>query len=226
MLWTANSVLQVPGIYRWRCSPLNITNNQFSLPNVLDQAAFEDSAAVANGGSIIASNPNIVYVFPVPEILNCRGTVSAIRYCYRVSRSYFETGLHCWPWNTQHSTASGAVVCMISVYSTPTSQICTEKIIQVIFRVKYYLYCCDSMSLNMMDKFHLPASNFAFGIVHASSASLLTFSTSSIGYTVECYSEAKGPVSLPPVEGTVYTFSPSSRASNKQNSTTISVIHK
>ena len=205
----------VSALYSWRCSPLNVTSNQFSLPNVLDEAGFQYSPAVPDRVVSIL-NKNMVYVFPIPELLNCRGTASAIRYCYRVYThtegeypKAIEFSLLAMEQIAEHSFRTDRV---IAIYSAPTSQLCTEHFVPSVAET-YYRYCCDSMSLNTIDTFRLPASNFAFGIVYDSNTALV-FLTSSTGLKVERYSEAKGLVSSPPVEGTEYTFSPSSRETN------------
>lgn len=138
--------------YQWNCSPLNETDMSYKLPDL----PLNDEV-VAEVRSMLETSSTLFYhIFPLPPDLNCSGTVSSLRFCYSTSSSFLDqeqlaftllimkrNGLDL---NITHS---------IAVHSTPREEICTRELLQ---------YCCDTISLNMMDGFSLPSENFSFGI--------------------------------------------------------------
>ena len=150
-----------------------------------------------NFNEFVQSAADVVYIFPVPMV-NCSGTVSAIRHCYVTNMGL--TGME-EPVFTlitlEKASLRLTIDKAISVQSTPSQEICspTTALTQL---------CCDTFSLTEMDQFSLPSQNFAFGIVRTNSAvNLLAYMEGS--FQLEHY---RAPVvDFPaPVPGNTYTL--------------------
>ena len=159
--------------YQWQCSALDAANLYY-LPNLPEG---NDRAVAVLFGSYISSSAGTAYIYPVPSTqVNCSGTVSAVEYCYRGSTGQLGTELLAFTLLTlEQNGRNFRVTDRIDIRTTPHSQICTG----YQFILPNYQYCCDTTSLNMADRFILPASNFAFGIaIPTSSVSLLGYRSS------------------------------------------------
>jgi len=141
-------------LYQWSCSPLDTAKNQYTLPN-LPLADVEEVART--GESLLASDPRVVYIFPVPPV-NCSGTVSAVRYCYSVrSDSISEEQFILTVLIMAQRDHTFAITYAIDVYSTMSTKLCTKRKFNNIW------FCCDTSSI---DEFTYPnSSHFVFGIV-------------------------------------------------------------
>ena len=97
-----------------------------------------------------------------------------MEYCYRAGDSQLGTEQLVFTLLTlQQSGLDFTITDVIPISSTPTSDKCTK-----LFQFSYFQYCCDILSLDMLDSFLLPAENFAFGVQisgHASSVNLLGY---------------------------------------------------
>lgn len=150
-----------------------MTNNHYSLPAVRDTLPGHEFVA-DNFFTFLLSDPLLAYIYPLPSSLNCKGTVSAVRYCYYYNFND-EVGneLPVFTLLTLkriESSLNFTITDAIGVFSTPSFQICTRR------------YCCDSSRLIPTDRFGLPAPNFAFGIVPSFQVLLL-------GYDEDVYPE-------------------------------------
>ena len=157
--------------YQWQCSALDAANLYY-LPNLPEG---NDRAVAVLFGSYISSSAGTAYIYPVPSTqVNCSGTVSAVEYCYRGNTGQLGTELLAFTLLTLEQNGSNfRVTDRIDIRTTPHSQICTR------FLLTTTQYCCDITSLNMADRFILPAPNFAFDIaIPPSSVSLLGFRSS------------------------------------------------
>ena len=86
-----------------------------------------------------------------------------MKYCYRTEASLLGTGQLVFTLLTlQQSGFDFTITDMIPISSTPMPDICTQR--SILF-VEIFHFCCDILSLNMMDRFLLPAENFAFGVI-------------------------------------------------------------
>ena len=158
---------------------------QVYTPNIPD-FYFDPETAVAFGTSpefnltttIFNTFNTFVYTLPPESALrNCTGTVTAIEYCYLASQldtssmEIFE--LHIL-------TRDGSLFQIersISIWSTPTSSICHPASL-------FDMVCCDTTTLNGGGTFHLPPSNFSFGVT-AEFTQLLIFTDSAVEYNVQ-----------------------------------------
>ena len=153
--------------YQWSCSSLDTANNRYLLPD-LD---IGDDSDVARSALISSdTSTSVDYIFPVPSALNCSGTVSAIRFCYTGDSIGTEQSVFTLL-TLQQNNLDFTITDVIPVRSTPTTEICTVGFLLFVGTVQY---CCDTLSLDMMDRFSLPAPNFAFGVLPEDS-SLLTY---------------------------------------------------
>lgn len=142
---------------------MDTNNNRYSFPDL------------GGDGGIFTSSTNDLSIYPLPSALNCEGTVSALRYCYRLSNSdQFGNELTIFTLLTLEQNGTVFTVTnVIAVPSTPSGQICTGIPFSSAQR------CCDTLPLDMVDQFHLPTSNFAFGLLLLD-ISLYRFSTFSV----------------------------------------------
>ena len=180
--------------YQWSCSPLDTDNGRYYLP---DLPIVDDEDLQFN--EVIPSAADVVYIFPVPMV-NCSGTVSAIRYCYVTNMGL--TGME-EPVFTlitlEKASLRLTIDKAISVQSTPSQEICSRLGTSSLAQL-----CCDTFSLTETDQFFLPSQNFAFGIVRTNSAvNLLAYMEGS--FQLEHY---RAPVvDFPaPVPGNTYTL--------------------
>ena len=185
-------------MFQFSCS-LDTAVDRFALPAL--EITHQEIAQ--NTNLFVPSNPDVVYVFPVPSI-NCEGTVSAVRHCYgtevdRIGVPQFAFQLLTLEQNDLNFNITG----IITVISTPRNEICT-------MRPPSRLFCCDTFSLSEVDQFSLPTANliFAFGIVRtASTVDLLAYSEQSdrsTEFLVEHFRPAVA--DFPPLNvGNIYT---------------------
>ena len=144
--------------YQWSCSPLD--NGSYYLP---DLPIVDDKELRSNDATQSAAG--VVYIFPVPMV-NCSGTVSAIRHCYVTTIGL--TGMKELVFTLVTLEKAGLRLTInkaISVQSTPSEEICSRVGTSATLQI-----CCDTFSLTEMDQFSLlPSQNFAFGIVGTNS---------------------------------------------------------
>lgn len=129
----------------WTCSSLDTSNNLYSLPDLQDFVGRRLSA-------------NEISIYSLPSMLNCSGTVSALRFCYYLSNTnQFGTEITVFTLLTleQNNRTAFTVTNAIPVLSTPVDERCFSF---------FGENCCDTFPLDTIDQFHLPASNFAFGL--------------------------------------------------------------
>ena len=159
-----------PGLnaqYQWSCSTLLDTiGDRYRLPDLGDG---DDGTVAFIALGLQLSSEGTTHIYPVPSTLNCSGTVTAVEYCYRIRDSQLGTEQLVFTLLTlQQSGLEFTITDVIPISSTPMSDICTESIFSI-------QYCCDILSLGMMDSFLLPAENFAFGVQISSSVNLLGY---------------------------------------------------
>ena len=140
--------------YQWSCSPLDTDNGRYYLP---DLPVVDDEDLLPN--KVAISAVGVVYIFPVPMV-NCSGTVSAIRHCYVTTMGL--TGTEELVFTLITLERAGLRITIdkaISVQSTPSQEICSRLGTSSLAQL-----CCDTFSLTETDQFFLPSQNFAFGI--------------------------------------------------------------
>ena len=99
-----------------------------------------------------------ILIYPLPPTLNCRGTVTKVLYKYGISNSLLGTDHLIFTILTlKQNGLSLTVTDVIPIHSTPTNQKC--------IRAPKFSFCLDIMPFGPENQFHLPASNFAFGII-------------------------------------------------------------
>ena len=140
---------------------------QYTLPDVV----LNDQTVARFSLTYFHSEITLVYVFPLPDSLNCQGDVSALRFCYSSKETHFDTEQPVMTLLTmRQSGLTLNITNAIPVHSTPSEQICTTSLFSS------SKLCCDTVRLNAQDQFSLPSANFAFGIIRANStAELLAY---------------------------------------------------
>ena len=115
--------------------------------------------------------------------------VSALRYCYSEDVGTEEL-LSFTLLTLEQNGLNFMIRDVISVHSTPTSQICSSGVVPFLGTVQY---CCDMLMLDTLDQFPLPAPNFAFGIATSNSVHLLNFNGGNFPqYAVDQYIRSIG----------------------------------
>ena len=186
-------------MFQFSCS-LDASIDGFALP-ALD-ITHQEIAQLSNINTFVPSNPNVVYVFPVPSV-NCEGTVSAVRHCYKAEMGQIDVPQFAFGLLTlEQNDLNFTITDIIIVESTPHDEVCTMR------PSTSLLFCCDTFSLSEVDQFSLPTANFAFGIVRtASTVDLLAYnaqSGSSTEFLVEHFRPAVA--DFPPLNvGNIYT---------------------
>ena len=193
-------------LYQWSCSSLDTFTNTYTLPDL----GYTDDRDVSADFVARFSDGLMVDVFPIPPMLNCSGTVSAVEYCYG---SLLRPGSSR---NTRYGTRYLAftllileqdglnfmITDLIDIHSTPTVQICSDRTFS--FTTTTSRYCCDRFALDNVNQFHLPASKFAFGVVRGSSLVFhLRYPSSFASFQVEQYSFAMTDLGTPAVGDTI-----------------------
>ena len=145
------------GQFEWRCSPLNGSHS------VLPELSYGDSANVENledRNTVIVFSPrNVDLFYTVPSMLSCSGVVSAVDYCYATrDLGVFDVYTLLI---LEEDGLTYTITKSFDISSTATAEICTAD--------SSLQYCCDRTILDEMDRFSLPAPNFAFGFVPPSS---------------------------------------------------------
>ena len=96
-----------------------------------------------------------ISIYPASSTLSCSGTVSAVRFCYRIyKRKNFGQNIFTLLFLHQNKLTFN-ITREFTVLSKPTPKICNP--------YKSYQYCCDTRTLSNV---HLPSSGFAFGIIN------------------------------------------------------------
>ena len=148
------------------------------------------------------------FIYPIPSTLNCSGTVTAVEYCYRAVNSQLGREQLVFTLLTlQQSGLDFTITDVIPISSTPTSDICTRQSLSQ--------YCCDTLSLDMMNSFLLPTENFAFGVVTFTDVHLIRYDGKiSPQYLVDYFRYAQGNFAEPTIGGTI-ALRPSNRLSDQ-----------
>ena len=133
---------------------MNETNRSYTLPNLL-----LNDKAVAEVGSLLRGSSLLhIHIFPLLPDLNCSGIISSLRFCYKTSSVFFDQEhLVFTLWIMRRGGLNLNITNSIVVNSTPREDICTAGDLK-------FQYCCDTILLNMTDRFSIPLENFAFGI--------------------------------------------------------------
>ena len=155
--------LVLVSLYEWNCSlPDENPGASYLIPDIGVDTSRE---AVATLLSLEESNDNdVIYIFPVPPVLNCSGIVSAMKFCYAVD-SDVETEQSIFSLLIlEQRNLSFLRMNSILVTSTPSERICTTINVFSLGRQ----YCCDTKQLGITERFLLPSPNFAFGILQPS----------------------------------------------------------
>lgn len=140
---------------------------QYTLPDT----TLDHETVARSPTAFFPSDPDVVYIFPLPATLNCRGEVSAIRFCYSTEDNFFDEEHVVFMLLTLRQDGRIFFITRaITVRSTPRDQICTSSTFGTTE------FCCDTMRLSDQDHFSLPAANFSFGITRSSrSVELLSY---------------------------------------------------
>lgn len=134
------------------------STKQYTLPDVV----LNDQTVARFSLTFFRSDADVVYIYPLPDDLNCQGEVSAVRFCYASEDAYFGTQQPVMTLLTMsQSSLTFDITNAILIHSTPSEQICTTSLFS---RSEL---CCDTVRLNAQDRFSLPSANFAFGIIRA-----------------------------------------------------------
>ena len=183
--------------YQWSCSSQqqrDTIGDHYRLPDLGDR---DDEDVAEFIFALELSQIGVSYIYPIPSTLNCSGTVAAIGYCYRAGDSQLGTEQLVFTLLTlQQDTFDFMITDVIEIRSTPTSDNCTQ--------ISMSQYCCDILSLDMMDSFLLPAENFAFGVVTSTSVHLLEFNGQLVSeYIVEHFEYVQTGFGTPVIGNTI-----------------------
>ena len=179
----------------FQCQFSSNQNGQVYTPNIPD-FYFNDRNAEVNFRTNLTTSPHgTTYIFTIPPespLRNCSGTVVSLQYCYqarssdigpRKTRSVFN--LLFLTQNSMNFTVDRKT----TIQARPRGSKCTEPdrgIVQI---------CCEITSLtglSIYNRFHIPSSNFAFGVtIGNENVRPLTF-TSTTEYHVQQYKAALG----------------------------------
>ena len=203
---------QLNAQYQWSCSPLlNTIDGRYRLPD-LGYGNDEDVARIARDLTFIESG--ISYVYPIPSTLNCSGTVTAVEYCYRTPLGS-QLGIRQLVFTLltlQRNGLDFTITDVIPIRSTPTSDICTQTLTTLLSNFIPQYTCCDTISLNMMNRFLLPAESFSFGVI---SVNLLTHRVGIYPqFLVDHFRYSRADFSAPVIGGSI-TLTESSRGSDR-----------
>ena len=204
----------------FQCQSSSNQNGQVYTPNIPD-FYFNDVNAAANfrtdGSADLTQSQTrgVTYIFTVPPespLRNCSGTVVSLQYCYQARD--IDIGQNRNVFNLLFLTQNGmdfTVNGRITRKARPRNNRCTDPNSGGIQQI-----CCEITSLtglNIYNRFHIPSSSFAFGVViRNGNVRPLTFTTSAIEYHVEQYQAALG--ANGPSLGNTFTFTDSSRVNN------------
>ena len=168
------------------------------------------------GANLTTSRNGFTYIFTIPPesplMRNCSGTVVSLQYCYQARNR--DIGENRNIFNLLSLTQNGldfTVNGRITRQARPRNNRCTDPNSGDIQQI-----CCETTSLaglNIYNRFHIPSSNFAFGVViRNGNVRPLTFTTSATEYRVEQYQAALG--ANGPSLGNTFTLADSNRVNN------------
>ena len=104
------------------------------------------------------------FIYTTPPEPSCSGTVLALQYCYQANRNRLgQTNVTFFRF--LHLNRSGyhfIVNGSITMRTSPHEEYCS--VINISNRWFPYI-CCDTTTLLTNDQFHIPASNYTFGVV-------------------------------------------------------------
>ena len=157
---------------KWRCSAPN-----GSLVHVPDIPA---STQMISGIPIADTDPNFIYVYPVPSSLGCMGTSMTIEFCYKATAGNKRPVFNLLPLK-QNGTIFAVTGSNLNIESQPTEELCTGNIDEG------NRHCCDRVKLN--NAIQLPGDKFAFRISSPTGNhhELLAFFPSLLEYRVEAF---------------------------------------
>ena len=185
---------------------MDTDNNIYLLP---DLDIEEDRSVAILRSTLVSYNTNETYIFPIPFALNCGGTVTAIRYCYTGDSIGTEQSVFKLLTLQQINLDIDFIITdVIPVRSNPTRDICTARPNGDIT----IEYCCDTLSLDMRDRFPLPVPNFAFGVLNE--AGLLMYNARRDDLFVEHFRFPNTVIGTATSGGTI-TVSESDRQTNR-----------
>ena len=157
---------------KWRCSAPN--GSRVHVPDIPASTQMISDILLAD------TDPNSIYVYPVPSSLGCIGTSMTVEFCYKATTRNKHPVFNLLPLkqNGTNFTVTGS---NLTIGSQPTKQICIDEEEQ---------YCCDRVDLN--NTIQLPGDKFAFGISSPTGNhhELLAFFPSLPEYQVEAFVHA------------------------------------
>ena len=203
----------------FQCQSSSDQNGLVYTPNIPDFYFNDMNAAnFRTGGraNLTTSQDGITYIFTIPPesplMRNCSGTVVSLQYCYQARDS--DIGRNRNIFNLLFLTQNGmdfTVNGMITRQAHPRNNTCTDPNSEAIQQI-----CCETRSLtglNIYDRFHIPFSSFAFGVVITDgNVRPLTFTTSATEYHVEQYQAALG--ANGPSLGNTFTLTENNQVNN------------
>ena len=158
----------------WRCSAPN--GSRVHVPDI------PASTQMISGIETMATNPNLIYVYPVPSSLGCMGTSMTVEFCYNATAGNKRPVFNLLPLkqNGTNFTVTGS---SLTIESQPTEE-CTGNIDEG------NRHCCDHVELN--NAIQLPGDKFAFRISSPTGNhhELLAFFSSLPEYQVEAFVHA------------------------------------
>ena len=177
-----------PASSLFQCQPSSDVSGQVYTPNIPDFYFNDENAADFRSGdeeNLITLRNRLTYIFTIPaesSERNCTGNVVAIQYCYETRNNRIGSN-EINVFNFLHMNRSGLAFTITGSFTertSPQESFCTdpEGGIQQI--------CCDTATLDMMDQFLLPTTNYTFAVtVINNDARPLAFAASTTEYGYE-----------------------------------------
>ena len=199
--------------YEWSCSPYINSSDGYLLPNI---DIGDHMTAQRERANLDTTNSGLLYIFPVPSMLNCSGTVTHITHCYEASFGDLENDQRVFNLVTlEREENQFTITRRIRVRSTARNDICTASSLPAPF-TQYT--CCDTFPLDKSEQFTIPALNFALGVAPNSSLTLLSYDptiSANERYLVEQYRIEKDDSDLKIAVGKSITVMEQERSTNE-----------
>ena len=168
----------------FQCQPTTDQSGQVFAPNIPDSYFNDANARYSRtwqgGRSLIRQNEvnGTTFIYTTPPEPSCSGTVLALQYCYQTKNNQIgDTDREFFRF--LHLSRSGyhfTVDDLIIVKTSPQWDYCTNL-------WSDQSICCDISTFAENDQFHIPASNYTFGVViRNDNIRPLAFSSTSMEY--------------------------------------------
>ena len=148
----------------FQCQPSTGQSGLLYTPNIPDFYFNDMNAAdFRSGANLTTSRNGFIYIFTIPAESSeriCTGNVVAIQYCYETKDNRINRTVNIF--NFLHMNRSGFDFTVTSSFmerTTPQDSFCTDLTGEI------QQICCDTATLDVMDQFQLPTTNYTFAVM-------------------------------------------------------------